>query len=165
VEGRSLLYSNYYGVIKLDDVITYLVHAVNENLREFVDCEICPVEVTPGVVADALKYIALCVYASKKGLIRLSQISGISSFEHESLLYVLLLLDIAFSTYIIPQLDILADYASREKLQRGVVGPQQSSKKNTASGTLESIKKLPADHGLVYSRGLIKKLSKGYHVY
>jgi energy-coupling factor transporter ATP-binding protein EcfA2 len=164
---REDLYSiqTTIGAVRLDNVITYLVHAVNESLRGFVDCEICPVEVTPGVVADALKYIALGVYASKKGLVRLSQISGISSPEHESSLYMLLLLDTAFSTYIIPQLDILADYASREKLQRGVVGPQQISKENTASGALESIRELLASHGLIYSSSLVEKLSKGYHVY
>jgi hypothetical protein len=164
---REDLYSiqTTIGVIRLDNVITYLVHAINENLREFVDCEVCPVEITPGVVADALKYIALGVYASKRGLVRLSQMSGISSPEHELSPYMLLLLDTAFSTYIIPQLDILADYASREKLQRGIVGPQQTSKENTASRALESIKELLASHGLIYSSSLVEKLSKGYHVY
>jgi MoxR-like ATPase len=166
-EWREDLYSiqTTNGVIRLDNVITYLVHEINEDLRKFVDCEVCPVEVTPGVIAGALKYIALGVYASKKGLVKLSQIAEISSSEHVSLLYTLLLLDTAFSTYIIPQLDILADYASREKLQRGVAGPQQTSKENTASGTLERIKKLLASHGLIYSSSLVEKLSKGYHVY
>jgi len=51
--------------IRLNEILLGLVEEVNEKLGEYRDCEICPVQITPGLVADALKYLAIGVYAYK----------------------------------------------------------------------------------------------------
>jgi len=51
--------------IRLDKILIGLVGEVNAELAKYNDCEICPVQVTPGLVADALKYLAIGVYAYK----------------------------------------------------------------------------------------------------
>lgn len=53
------------GRVRLENVTVNLVKNINDSLLKFSDCEVCPVQVTPGVVADALKYIALGVYVFK----------------------------------------------------------------------------------------------------
>jgi hypothetical protein len=67
----------------------------------------------------------------------------------------------------VPQLDILADYASREKLQRGAAKATSSAEKEKKSivDILSDIGKKLGEYGLVYSAHLVEKLSKGYHVF
>jgi hypothetical protein len=152
------------GRVRLDNVAISLVKIINKNLAEFSDCEVCPIQITPGLVADALKYIAIGIYAFKKKLLALP--AGISEkADLQRLAYILLLLDSAFSTYIVPQLDILADYASREKLQRGAAKATSSSERKSIVDILRGIGKNLGEYGLVYSENLIEKLSMGYHVF
>ena len=152
------------GRVRLDIVAIGLVKIINEDLAEFSDCEVCPIQITPGVVADALKYIAIGIYAFKKNLLVLP--AGISeTADLQRAAYILLLLDSAFSTYIVPQLDILADYASREKLQRGAAKATSSSERKSIVDILKGIGKNLGEYGLVYSANLIEKLSMGYHVF
>jgi len=60
--------------------------------------------------------------------------------DKQPLVYTLLLLDTAFSTYILPQLDILADYANREKLYRGRPGVVERREKKSIVDVLREIK-------------------------
>jgi energy-coupling factor transporter ATP-binding protein EcfA2 len=151
------------GRVALDEFLLEVVAKVNEKLASFSDyelCPICPVQVTPGLVADALKYLAVGVYAYKKGLLEKAGLSV------ELSTYALLLLDTAFSTYILPQLDILADYASRERLQRGVAKAYGSSTSSTPlMKMLEDVERVLKERGLVYSAQLVEKISRGSHVF
>jgi len=152
------------GRVRLDNVAISLVKIINKDLAEFSDCEVCPIQITPGVVADALKYIAIGIYAFKKNLLVLP--AGISEkADLQRVAYILLLLDSAFSTYIVPQLDILADYASREKLQRGAAKATSSAERKSIVDILRDIGKNLGEYGLVYSANLVEKLSMGYHVF
>ena len=152
------------GRVRLDNVAINLVKIINEDLAKFSDCEVCPIKITPGLVADALKYIAIGIYAFKKKLLALP--AGISEkADLQRVAYILLLLDSAFSTYIVPQLDILADYASREKLQRGAAKATGSAEGKSIVDILSAIKDKFSEYGLVYSENLIEKLSMGYHVF
>jgi hypothetical protein len=152
------------GRVRLDNVAINLVKIINEDLAKFSDCEVCPIKITPGLVADALKYIAIGIYAFKKNLLALP--AGISEkADLQRVAYILLLLDSAFSTYIVPQLDILADYASREKLQRGAAKATGSAEGKSIVDILRGIGKNLGEYGLVYSANLIEKLSMGYHVF
>ncbi len=150
--------------IKLDRILLELVEELNSELANYEDCEICPVQITPGVVADALKYIAVGIYAYKQGYGKLECLASTSN-DKQTLAYALLLLDTAFSTYILPQLDILADYAHREKLYRGRPGAAGQSEGNSIEDILRSINEKLKKAGLIYSAKLVEKLVKGYHVF
>ena len=153
--------------IRLDKALLGIVEKVNRELAEFRDCEVCPVQVTPGVVADALKYLAVGLYAYKAGLEPLPCIgSGAAGGGGERVLtYVLLLLDTALSTYIIPQLDVLADYASRERLYRGRPEVRERYERRALTDILGEVKRKLKDYGLAYSAELVEKIEKGYHVF
>ena len=77
----------------------------------------------------------------------------------------LLLLDTALSTYIIPQLDVLADYASRERLYRGRLEVRERSERRALTDILDGVKRMLKDYGLAYSAELVEKIEKGYHVF
>jgi energy-coupling factor transporter ATP-binding protein EcfA2 len=150
------------GRVMLDEVFLELVIEVNKKLREFIDydvCPICPVQITPGLVGDALKYIAVGVYAYKKGF---AQRAGVNL---DAGAYALLLLDTAFSTYILPQLDILADYVSRERLKRGKPKASESREETTLTSILEKIQGVLENRGLIYSAQLVERIRSGSHVF
>jgi len=86
--------------IRVDAILASLVEDVNEKLAGFKDCEVCPIQITPGVVADALKYIAVGVYAYKVGVEKIPCLAEgfVEDPSKRLLTYVLLLLDTAFST-------------------------------------------------------------------
>jgi len=149
--------------IRLDNILVNLIEDINKELEKFKDCEVCPIQITPGVLADALKYIAIGVYAYKKGLLPPCGFGEDTS--KRTWIHTLLLLDSAFSTYIIPQLDILSDYANREKLQRGTTQARGSSKEGSIINILDNIHKTLKNHGLIYSAELVEKIKKGYHVF
>ncbi len=164
-EWRDKIYSikDLEAKIRLDNILVNLVEDINKELEKFKDCEVCPIQVTPGVLADALKYIAIGVYAYEKGLLPPCELAEDTS-KHTRV-HTLLLLDSAFSTYIIPQLDILADYANREKLQRGTVRARGSSRKGSIIDILGNIHDALKNYGLIYSAELVEKIKKGYHVF
>jgi hypothetical protein len=160
---RDLVYAidSPSGRVMLDEVFLELIVEVNKKLREFIDyevCPICPVQITPGLVADALKYIAVGVYAYKKGF---AQRAGVNL---DAGVYALLL-DTAFSTYILPQLDILADYVSREQLKRGKPKASESREETTLTSILEKIQGALENRGLIYSARLVKRIRSGSHVF
>jgi sensor c-di-GMP phosphodiesterase-like protein len=146
----------------LDEVFLELIVEVNKKLREFIDyevCPICPVQITPGLVGDTLKYIAVGVYAYKKGF---AQRAGVNL---DAGAYTLLLLETAFSTYILPQLDILADYVSRERLKRGKLKASESREETTLTSILEKIQEALENRGLIYSARLVERIRSGSHVF
>jgi energy-coupling factor transporter ATP-binding protein EcfA2 len=150
------------GRVMLDEVFLELIVEVNKKLREFIDyevCPICPVQITPGLVGDALKYIAVGIYAYKRGF---AQRAGV---DLDAGAYALLLLDTAFSTYILPQLDILADYVSRERLKRGKPKASESREEITLTSILEKIQGALKNRGLIYSAQLVERIRSGSHVF
>lgn len=152
--------------IRLDKILLKLVGEINMMLREYRDCEICPVQITPGLVADALKYLAIGVYAYNHGYATKLECLANTDENTLSIAYTLLLLDTAFSIYVLPQLDILADYANRERLYRGRPGVVERREKKSIVDILREIKeKVFESTGLVYSAELIGKLVDGYHVF
>jgi hypothetical protein len=161
---RDLVYAidSPSGRVMLDEVFLELIVEVNKKLREFIDyevCPICPVQITPGLVGDALKYIAVGIYAYKRGF---AQRAGVNL---DAGAYALLLLDTAFSTYILPQLDILADYTSREKLTRGKPKASESREGTTLTSILEKIQGALENRGLIYSARLVERIRSGGHVF
>ena len=148
------------GNIRLDNVAVGLVREINNSLRKFEEGEICPVQITPGVLADALKYLAIGAYAYNKGLVRLPELPEAKE-EAKRAAYAVLLLDSAFSAFIVPQIDVLADYARREEFQYKLAETGRSSLKSV----LEEVASKMRDSGLVYSAELMSRLGKGYHVF
>jgi len=123
-----------------------------------------PSVITPGVVAVALKYLAVGLYAYKAGLERLPCMGG-EAPGGGGLAYALLLLDTALSTYIIPQLDVLADHASRERLYRGRSEARERAERRALTDILGEVGRKLRDYGLTYSAELVEKIEKGYHVF
>jgi predicted transcriptional regulator len=148
------------GNIKLNNVIVSLAWQINNLLLKFEEGEIYPIQITPGVIADALKYLAIGAYVYKRSDIKPSQVLK-TNVGIEQIAYTLLLLDSAFSAYILPQLDILADYVRREELQYRFSETKESSLKSILGKISSELK----DNGLIYSSKLVSKLSKGYHVF
>jgi hypothetical protein len=148
------------GNIKLNNVIISLVWQINNLLFKFEEGEIYPIRITPGVIADALKYLAIGAYVYKRSDIKPSQVLK-TNVGIEQIAYTLLLLDSAFSAYILPQLDILADYVRREEFQYRFSETKESSLKSILGKISSELK----DNGLIYSSKLVSRLSKGYHVF
>ena len=129
--------------LDLKNLLACIIDEVNRELREY-NCEVCPVEITPGIAADALKFLvaarALDAVVSR----------GISqNWSPKKLLY---LLDFAIATYIVPQLDVLAGYVQVE----GYNGQ--------AARILGEISKKLKGWGLRASAKLMEKLSQGFNV-
>ena len=134
-----------YANIRLDKVLSCLAVNVNEHLKKFKECEVCPVQLTPGVLADALKYIAVL-----NTLLDLLGIEGIDEGKR-----VALTLDTATLFYLLPQVDVLADYARLEAL---------SGRKSSLHIILDAIASAFSERDLVLSGEIVKRLSKGYHI-
>ena len=129
--------------LDLKNLLACIIDEVNRELREY-NCEVCPVEITPGISADALKFLvaarALDAVVSR----------GVSqNWSPKKLLY---LLDFAIATYIVPQLDVLAGYVQVE----GYNGQ--------AARILGEISKKLKGWGLRASAKLMEKLSQGFNV-
>jgi len=102
--------------ISLDGLLACIVEEMNNVLKSCSKCETCPVEVTPGIVADALRFLV-----AAKAIHELAASDNAPQGEAaggqprvwppEKLLY---LLDFAVATYIVPQLDVLAGYVQVE---------------------------------------------------
>jgi len=134
-----------YANIRLDKVLSCLAVNVNEHLKKFKECEVCPVQLTPGVLADALKYIAVL-----NTLLDLLGIEGIDEGKR-----IALTLDTATLFYLLPQVDVLADYARLETL---------SGRKSSLHIILDAIASVFSERDLVLSGETVKRLSKGYHI-
>lgn len=148
------IWINGIGELRLDHVITCLAKELNMELEKFGDCDVCPIQLTPGILADALKYVALGSYVYNKSGYELKVKQKIGPD-----VYALLLLDTAISSYIVPQLDVLADYVRYEKYK------PERDKGPSLIGILNDISNKLKNYGLIYSAELVEKIGKGYHVF
>lgn len=153
--------------IRVDQIAICLIDKINEELSKYNDCEICPIQITPGVASDVLKYIALGMFIFKRarhlGQNKVKPLSGFMS-QNGDLVYIKLLLDTSISTYVIPQLDILSDYVYREKVRYHELRSEGDATE-TLDLTLSSIQEFLKELGLIYSARLVDKIKKGYHVF
>jgi hypothetical protein len=131
--------------IRLDRVISCLATEMNRELVKYADCEVCPVQITPGVVADALKYIAV--------LNTLLDVLGLRDMDAGK--RIALALDTATLFYLLPQIDVLADYARLESL---------GGRRSQLQAILNSVSEMLGEYGLVLSKEAAIKISRGYHI-
>ena len=139
------------GGLRLDRALACISRdVIDGNLRGYRDCEVCPVQVTPGVLADALKYVAVLNTLLKEFR------QGLDPGVHARLV-----LDTALASYIIPQLDVLADHARLEEMS-GQTRPGEG-----AGGGLRDVLSRVAKElnslGLRLSGEMVGRLARGYH--
>jgi hypothetical protein len=129
--------------LDLGNLLACIIDEVNGKLKGY-NCEVCPVEITPGIAADALRFLV-----AAKALNSVMS-NGVShSWSPEKLLY---FLDFAIATYIIPQLDVLAGYV------------QVESRNGQAAQIVGEVAKKLKGWGLRASAKLVEKLSQGFNV-
>ncbi|MEZ0290165.1 MAG: AAA family ATPase, partial [Sulfolobales archaeon] len=138
----------------LGGVLTCIVNKINESLRDYTECEACPVTITPGVVADALRFVAVAkalydMIPEGIGVKRVVERSKLPS----------LLLDLALALYILPQLDVLADYVKMEKYRAA-----GGSGKRLAD-LLDSVEREIENRGLKISVELVERIKRGFHTF
>jgi hypothetical protein len=131
--------------VRLDGVLSCLATEMNRELAKYADCEVCPVQITPGVVADALKYIAM--------LNTLLDVLGLRDMDAGK--RIALALDTATLFYLLPQIDVLADYAMLEFL---------GGRRSQLQLVLDNISRMFSVYSLVLSEEAVDKISKGYHI-
>jgi len=133
------------GGLRLDRVLACVSEdVINRKLEGYVDCEVCPVQVTPGVLADALKYVAV-----------LNTLLGELRPGLDLRMRVGTVLDTAVASYVLPQLDVLADQAKLEEMSGG---------HGKLGGLLEEVGRGLGELGLELSRRLVGRLARGYHI-
>jgi hypothetical protein len=140
--------------MSLDGLLACIVEEMNKVLKSYSRCEACPVEVTPGIVADALRFLV-----AAKAIHELAASDNAPQGEAAGgqprvwppgkLLY---LLDFAVATYIVPQLDVLAGYV------------QVEGHEGQAAQTLTEVATKLRGWGLRASAELVEKLSQGFNV-
>ena len=131
------------GPLDLRNLLACIIDEVNGELRGY-SCEVCPVEITPGIAADVLRFLA-----AARALDAVVSRGAAQSWRPEKLLY---LLDFAVATYIVPQLDVLAGYV------------QVEGHNGQAARTLEEVAKKLRGWGLRASAELVEKLRQGFNV-
>jgi hypothetical protein len=131
------------GPLDLRNLLACIIDEVNGELRGY-SCEVCPVEITPGIAADALRFLA-----AARALDAVVPRGAAQSWRPEKLLY---LLDFAVATYIVPQLDVLAGYVHVE------------GHNGQAARTLGEVAKKLRGWGLRASAELVEKLRQGFNV-
>jgi hypothetical protein len=131
--------------IRLDRVLSCLATEMNRELVKYADCEVCPVQITPGVVADALKYIAV--------LNTLLDALGLRDMDTGK--RIALALDTATLFYLLPQIDVLADYARLESL---------GGRRSQLQAILNSVSEMLGGYSLALSKEAVTKISRGYHI-
>jgi hypothetical protein len=117
---------------------------INEKLKNYTECEVCPIRVTPGVLADALKYVAVLNTLIKE-----------TGRDLGRELTIKLVLDTALASYILPQLDVLADRAQLE-----AISGKQSKLENILKEISGDLGKL----GLKLSSELVGRLAGGRRI-
>jgi MoxR-like ATPase len=93
------------GLLDLGNLMACIIGEVNRELRGY-SCEVCPVEITPGIAADALRFLA-----AARALDAVISQGAAQVWRAEKLLY---LLDFAVAAYVVPQLDVLSGYVQIE---------------------------------------------------
>ncbi len=148
--------SNTLLIYKIDDTTIDLKHPLYcllENLQvsleKIKDCEICPLRIAPGVIADALRYLIvlyiICYYLTDRDPDVSSQIC--SRPASWAFFY-----DFAIATFILPQLDALAEYLRIEEIRR------------EWRRALEQASEMFSQHGLKISAEYLMRISKGFNV-
>jgi hypothetical protein len=129
--------------LDLRNLLACIIHEVNGELRGY-SCEVCPVEITPGIAADALRFLA-----AARALDAVVSRGAPQSWRPEKLLY---LLDFAVAAYVVPQLDILSGYVQIE------------GDKGQAARNLSGVADKFRGWGLKASAEYAEKLSRGFNV-
>jgi hypothetical protein len=129
--------------LDLRNLLACIIDEVNGELRGY-SCEVCPVEITPGIAADALRFLT-----AARALDAVVSRGAAQSWRPEKLLY---LLDFAVAAYVVPQLDVLSGYVQIE------------DDKGQAAQTLSGVADKFRDWGLKASAEYAEKLSRGFNV-
>ncbi len=145
----SLIYRIDDTTIDLKHLLYCLLEKLQDSLEKIKDCEICPLRIAPGIIADALRYLIvlyiLCNYLSDIEPDISSQIC--SRPASWAFFY-----DFAIATFILPQLDALAEYLRIEELRQ------------VWRRALEQTSEMFSQHGLKISAEYLKRISKGFNV-
>ncbi|MFZ8839037.1 MAG: AAA family ATPase [Pyrobaculum sp.] len=129
--------------LDLRNLLACIIDEVNGELRGY-SCEVCPVEITPGIAADALRFLV-----AARALDAVVSRGAAQSWRPEKLLY---LLDFAVAAYVVPQLDVLSGYVQIE------------GDKGQAARTLSRVADKFRGWGLKASAEYAEKLSRGFNV-
>jgi MoxR-like ATPase len=145
----SLIYKIDDTTIDLKHLLNCLLESLQVSLGKIKDCEICPLRIAPGIIADALRYLMvlyiLCNYLTDRDRDVSSQIC--SRPASWAFFY-----DFAIATFILPQLDALAEYLRIEEI------PQEWRK------ALKQTSEMFSQHGLKISAEYLARISKGFNV-
>jgi MoxR-like ATPase len=129
--------------LDLRSLLACIIDEVNGELRGY-SCEVCPVEITPGIAADALRFLA-----AARALDAVVSRGAPQSWRPEKLLY---LLDFAVAAHVVPQLDALSGYVQIE------------GDKGQAARNLSGVADKFRGWGLKASAEYAEKLSRGFNV-
>jgi len=129
--------------LDLRSLLACIIDEVNGELRGY-SCEVCPVEITPGIAADALRFLA-----AARALDAVVSRGAPQSWRPEKLLY---LLDFAVAAHVVPQLDVLSGYVQIE------------GDKGQAARNLSGVADKFRGWGLKASAEYAEKLSRGFNV-
>ncbi len=145
----SLIYRIDDTTIDLKHLLYCLLEKLQDSLEKIKDCEICPLRIAPGIIADALRYLIvlyiLCNYLTDIDPDVSSQIC--SRPASWAFFY-----DFAIATFILPQLDALAEYLRIEELRQ------------VWRRALEQTSEMFSQHGLKISAEYLERMSKGFNV-
>jgi len=130
-------------LISLSNLLACVINEVDDALKGY-QCEVCPVKITPGVVADALRFLV-----AVRALNTVSSSGGQKVWPPERWLY---FVDFAFATYIMPQLDVMAGYV------------QVEGREGEAAQRLKNVAEVLRRWGLKASAELAERLSQGFNV-
>jgi MoxR-like ATPase len=149
MSNSSLIYRIDDTTINLKHLLYCLLESLQVSLEKIKDCEICPLRIAPGIIADALRYLIvlyfLCNYLTDIDRDVSSQIC--SRPASWAFFY-----DFAIATFILPQIDALAEYLRIEESRLGW--------RDVFKETSETFSK----HGLKISAEYLVRISKGFNV-
>lgn len=135
--------------VDLKHLLYCLLKSLQDSLEKMRDCEICPLRIAPGIIADALRYLTvlyiLCNYLTVMDPNASSQIC--SRPASWAFFY-----DFAIATFILPQFDALAEY-----LQIGELRHEWRK-------VLEQTSEIFSRYGLKISAEYLRRISKGFNV-
>jgi len=145
----SLIYKIDDTTIDLKHLLYCLLEKLQVSLEKIKDCEICPLRIAPGIIADALRYLIvlyiLCNYLTDRDPNVSSQIC--SRPASWAFFY-----DFAIATFILQQFDALAEYLR-------IAESRQEWRK-----ALKETSEMFSQHGLKISGEYLERISKGFHV-
>jgi hypothetical protein len=147
--NNSLTHKIDNNTVDLKHLLYCLLKSLQDSLEKMRDCEICPLRIAPGIIADALRYLTvlyiLCNYLTVMDPNASSQIC--SRPASWAFFY-----DFAIATFILPQFDALAEY-----LQIGELRHEWRK-------VLEQTSEIFSRYGLKISAEYLRRISKGFNV-